>query len=153
MLRVIQGFAKTMERSPRPYETMEEEAIRDNILAFLNGHYDGLATGETFNVSGKTDILVRSHGKNIFVAECKFWGGREELSAAIDQLQGYLAWRDTKAALIVFSRRKGFRAVLAKVHDTVIAHPTFKREVPSPLDEGTFRFIMKRADDRARSSC
>ena len=69
MLRVIQGFAKTMERSPRPYEMMEEEAIRDNILAFLNGHYDGLATGETFNVSGKTDILVRSPGKKIFAAE------------------------------------------------------------------------------------
>jgi hypothetical protein len=45
----------------------------------LNGQYQGQATGETFNHVGKTDILIRHENKNVFVAECKFWGGYEGL--------------------------------------------------------------------------
>jgi hypothetical protein len=43
----------------------------------LNGAFKGQATGETFNFQGKTDILIRFEGKNVFIAECKFWKGRE----------------------------------------------------------------------------
>ncbi len=39
----------------------------------VNTHYRGQATGETFNKSGKTDILVRDGDRNVFVAECKWW--------------------------------------------------------------------------------
>ena len=39
----------------------------------LNGHYEGGASGETFNYEGKTDILIRVQGKNIFIAECEYW--------------------------------------------------------------------------------
>jgi hypothetical protein len=35
----------------------------------LNRHFEGAATGETFNHRGKTDILIRVDGKNIFIAE------------------------------------------------------------------------------------
>jgi hypothetical protein len=41
----------------------------------LNGHYHGLATGEAFNVGGKTDTLIRSNGHNDFNAECKLSSG------------------------------------------------------------------------------
>ncbi len=30
-------------------------------------------TYETFNMSGKTDILLREGERNVFIAECKFW--------------------------------------------------------------------------------
>ena len=74
----------------------------------LNGQYHGAATGETFNCKGKTDILIRHQDKNIFVAECKFWEGYEALIKTTNQLLSYTTWRDTKTALIIFSRRIGF---------------------------------------------
>ena len=64
-----------MERSPSAFESMGEEDLRTHFLVQLNGHYEGQATGETFNYEGKTDILIRTEGRNIFIAECKYWGG------------------------------------------------------------------------------
>jgi hypothetical protein len=65
----------------------------------LNGVFEGQATGETFNFQGKTDILIRAQGKNIFIAECKFWKGEKVFLETIDQLLSYLSWRDSKAAI------------------------------------------------------
>jgi hypothetical protein len=48
-------------------------------LVQLNGQYEGQATGETFNFQGKTDILIRVDGQNIFVAECKYLARSKEL--------------------------------------------------------------------------
>ena len=75
ILDVMQNMAFVLERSPSAFRSMGEEDIRQHFLVQLNGHYEGNATGETFNVSGKTDILIRDNGKNIFIAECKFWRG------------------------------------------------------------------------------
>ncbi|MFM9616172.1 hypothetical protein ACKI18_46870, partial [Streptomyces niveiscabiei] len=61
-----------MERSPTAFKTMGEEDLRQHFLVQLNGQFDGAATGETFNYEGKTDILLRVAGRNIFIAECKF---------------------------------------------------------------------------------
>ena len=97
VLSVISSMSLTMERSPSAFANLNEEALRSHFLAPLNGHYDGQATGETFNHTGKTDILIRSDKKNIFVAECKFWTGPKSFNDAIDQLLGYTCWRDTKA--------------------------------------------------------
>ncbi len=64
-----------MERSPQDFKDMKEEDLRQHFLVQLNGQYEGQATGETFNYDGKTDILIRIDGRNIFIAECKYWGG------------------------------------------------------------------------------
>src|SRR5215211_2947366 len=50
-------------------------ATRDNLVVMLNSHYEGQATGETFNRSGKTDNLVRVEDRNVFIGECKWWPG------------------------------------------------------------------------------
>ena len=50
-----------------------------------------------FNRSGKTGILIRADNHNVFTPECKIWTGPRKFEQAIDQLLGYLAWRDTKA--------------------------------------------------------
>lgn len=49
----------------------EEESLRDQILVQLNGNYEGMAMGETFVKSGKTDTLVQVEGRHVFVGECK----------------------------------------------------------------------------------
>jgi hypothetical protein len=59
ILTVIENMTTVMERSPTAFRGMDEESIRQHFLVQLNGHFEGAATGETFNYSGKTDILIR----------------------------------------------------------------------------------------------
>lgn len=104
ILSVISNMVAVMERSPKAFSGMTEEDLRHHFLVQLNGQYEGQATGETFNFEGKTDILICVKGKNVFIAECKFWRGPESLKKAIDQQLGYATWRDTKTALLIFNR-------------------------------------------------
>lgn len=129
ILGVIQNMAEVMERSPSAFATIDEESLRSHFLVQLNGHYEGNATGETFNYEGKTDILIREQGKNIFIAECKYWGGPKKLTETIDQLLGYSSWRDTKVAVIIFNRNKNFSNVLDSIPQTVEAHKCYKRSL------------------------
>jgi hypothetical protein len=112
-----------MELSPHAFYNMGAEDLRSHFLVQLNGVFEGQATGETFNFQGKTDILIRVDGKNVFIAECKFWKGERALLDTLDQLLSYLSWRDTKAAVLVFNRNADFSAVLAKIRDSVPKHP------------------------------
>jgi hypothetical protein len=95
---------------------------------FLNGHFKGMATGETFNCEGLTDILIRVEGRNAFIAECKFWDGDKKFLETIDQLLGYTSWRDTKTAILVFNRKKNFGAVLKKINASVLKHPCYEEK-------------------------
>ena len=120
-----------------------------SFLVQLNGQYEGQATGETFNYEGKTDILVRVENRNVFVAECKFWSGPSGMSKAIDQLLGYICWRDTKTALLVFNRNKSMTNVLEKVPEVVMAHPNFKSQQRYDSETG-FRYTFGHRDDPNR---
>ncbi|TXC66173.1 hypothetical protein FSC37_10265 [Piscinibacter aquaticus] len=93
ILSVLQNMAHVMERSPTAFAQMGEEDLRQHFLVQLNGQFEGAATAETFNVSGKTDILLRANGRNVFIAECKFWKGPKHYRETIDQLLGYTAAR------------------------------------------------------------
>ena len=150
ILAVISNMVSVMERSPATFSRLDEEALRTHILVQLNGHYEGKATAETFNSHGKTDILIRDEGKNIFIAECKFWKGAEHFKQATDQLLGYAAWRDIKTALIIFNRNKDTSAVLSQIPSLVAAHPNFKRPVADYKHETSFRFILHHRDDKNR---
>lgn len=149
ILQVLQNMVHVMERSPAAFESMGEEALRTHFLVPLNGHYEGQATGETFNYEGKTDILIRSEGRNIFIAECKVWAGPKKLTETIDQLLGYSAWRDTKTAVILFNRNKSFSQVLAAIPGTVRGHPKYKRDLPGST-ETVFRYCFGHRDDANR---
>ena len=92
----MNNMVAVMERSPKAFRDMKEEDLRQHFLVQLNGQYEGQASGETFNFEGKTDILIRHEGKNIFIAECKFWRGPSTVADTLDQLLSYLSWRDTK---------------------------------------------------------
>ena len=149
ILEVIDNMSKTIERSPNTFVHMKEEQIRDLILVNLNGHCEGDATGETFNAQGKTDILIRADGRNVLIAECKFWAGPASVRAAIDQILGYLTWRDTKAALLVFCRTIDFTETLSKLATTVSEHPNFKRQLRKVSDTH-LRYLFRQKDDTAR---
>lgn len=149
ILSVISNMIIVMERSPKAFQGMREEDLRQHFLVQLNGHYEGQATGETFNCNGKTDILIRADGQNIFIAECKFWSGEEKLKETLDQLLGYTSWRDTKIALIIFNRNKDFSAVVRQIPEIMKSHSNFKRELDYNSETG-FRCVVHHPDDGNR---
>lgn len=149
ILSVIQSMAEVMERSPSAFVSMDEEALRSHFLVQLNGHYEGQATGETFNYEGKTDILIRVDGKNIFIGECKYWGGAKKLNSTIDQILSYSCWRDTKVAIIIFNQRKNFTNVLDAIVPTMEAHPNYKRTL-TRVSETQSAYIYSHRDDPNR---
>jgi hypothetical protein len=149
ILDVIRSMVDVMERSPHAFVDMDEEDMRTQILVQLNNQFEGEATGETFNYEGKTDIHIRADGKNVFIAECKFWRGPKAFREAIDQLLGYASWRDTKTALVIFNRNKNLTSVLEKIPPVVQEHPNFRREIASD-GETEFRFVLHHKNDEKR---
>jgi hypothetical protein len=150
ILSVIRHEGRTFEATPTTYFVHDEEELRDILLAHLNGHYQGDATGETFRRSGKTDIRIETEERAAFVAECKVWRGQKELSEAVDQLLGYLTWRDCKAALVIFNKHMaGFSDLLGKVPEALKAHKQVRRDLRSSA-EGEWRFEFASLEEEVR---
>lgn len=137
------------ERLPSTYAGKEEEHLRDHILLILEPNFEGSATGETFNKAGKTDILLRHEGKNVFIAELKFWHGKKAYLDTISQLLSYLTWRDSKAAVVVFVKNKEFSSVLETVKKITLEHDNCLGFV-SEQEEGWFHYSFHINEDRNR---
>ena len=148
-LKIVQNMTHVMERSPEAFKSMDEEALRQNFLMQLNGQFEGKATGETFNMGGKTDILLREGDRNVFIAECKIWKGPKGFNEAIDQLLGYTTWRDSKTAILVFNRGTDTSTVLSGIDATAKAHANFKRAVNWSHESG-FRYVLHSRGDMNR---
>lgn len=149
ILRIIESMSFVMERNPRVFFAADEETIRDHYLVQLNGQYEGSATGETFNSNGHTDILVRDKNINLFVGECKIWHGQKHFSEAIDQLFGYVTYRDTKTALVIFSRNQDTTGVVTAAMAAIQEHPAYKRDVKME-GETRIRAIFGKPEDPTR---
>jgi hypothetical protein len=146
ILKTIRSMAHGIERSPATFQGMKEPDIRMVLLIGLNAVYEGQATGETFNGKGKTDILIRVGDINIFIAECLVWGGEEDLVKKLHQLLGYVNWRDSKTALVVFNKNKNLTAVVATMRATLESQPQCVRKLDYD-DETGARFLFRRLDD------
>jgi hypothetical protein len=151
ILNIIQSMALVMERSPSAFQAMGEEDLRQHFLVQLNGQFEGAASGETFNFSGKTDILIREKDRNIFIAECKFWSGEKNFLATITQLLNYLSWRDTKTAVLIFNRNKDFSGALETIEATLTNHPNLKRG-PTKEADTRFRCVFGNPSDPRREA-
>jgi hypothetical protein len=149
ILSLIHDVGKTFERLPSLYAGKEEEHLRDHFLMMLEPNFKGSATGETFNKTGKTDILLRYEGLNVFIAECKYWKGKKSLLDTISQLLAYLTWRDSKSAVIIFVPNKEFSAVLDTGMAIISEHSNYIEYVDSK-DETWFNYIFHLNGDRNR---
>lgn len=113
---IIRLSCISMEKTARTFTQLHEEDLRDMMLSNLNTHYKNMASGETFNKIGKTDIYIPFENKAAYIAECKVWHGKKALAEAINQLCGYTTWRDTKTSLILFNKdNKSFNTILNTV--------------------------------------
>ncbi len=149
ILSVLGNMVGVMEQSPGAFRAIDEESLRTHFLVQLNGHYTGDATGETFNYEGKTDILIKVDGRNIFIGECKFWTGEKGYLETLDQVLSYLSWRDTKAAVLMFNRNKDFGAVLSKIEEATSKHPNCKKLVKKRT-ESSWTYLFGHKDDANR---
>jgi hypothetical protein len=149
ILRICESMSLVMEQSPSVFVNAGEEDIRVHYLVQLNGQYQGKATGETFNHVGQTDILIKHESHNVFVAECKFWGGYEAMKKTADQLLRYTTWRDTRTALIVFNRNVDFSNVISEAQRAMKDHQHYKSG-PGKESETRFRYTFTHPDDKQR---
>lgn len=149
ILSLIRPIGATIERDPRGFASLDEESLRSLFLATLNSHYKGKATGETFNASGKTDILIRENDRNLFIAECKIWRGPKSFTGALDQLMGYATWRDGKLALLIFVRQRGFGDVVAQIPRLLEGHAAYKRGLRTH-GESEWSCTVASSDDPSR---
>jgi hypothetical protein len=164
MIKTITGFTHALERRPTSAlrllpetETPAgEETLRDWLMFILGSNYEAPDGGELFiggeveNGKGKTDILVRHQGRNAFIGECKFWHGPKKLNEAIQQLLGYTAWRDTKAAIILFITNRNATAAIDSAGSCLAAHSACKEVLNShdPKERRDYRFSSPTDEQR-----
>ncbi|WP_426668859.1 hypothetical protein ACPPVU_21850 [Mucilaginibacter sp. McL0603] len=153
ILKIIYDSGKSMERKPSLYIGKDEEGLRDQFLFILETRYDAVtATGETFNRSGKTDIILKysKDGSNLFVAECKFWHGFKLFLDTISQLfDRYLTWRDSKVAVIIFVQNNDFTSVLKNIAAEIRNHPYYLKS-NGQKGESSFSYIFRLQQDPAK---
>lgn len=148
ILKIINDIGKNFERLPATYSNKGEEALRDHILMILDPNFElGSAGGETFNKSGKTDILLRYDSSVVFVGECKFWSGEKKFLETIDQLLGYLTWRDSKTSVIIFVQNKDMTSVIESVSKASKKHYCFIKEL-TKSDDSWFNYIFSLPNDK-----
>jgi len=150
VIRVLYSAGKAMEKKKSIYLEKSEESLRDLFVFLLETRYESyVASGETFNFRGKTDIILKHAptGNNLFVAECKYWHGEVSLLMAISQLfDRYLTWRDSKVAVILFVKSKNFTAVLDIIRNAVKSHLYFTSESGS-RGESSFSYLFHLPSD------
>jgi hypothetical protein len=145
----IRAIGKAFERAPATYSAKGEEELRDHLLAILNTNFEGAVHAESFNVSGKTDLLIRVSDIPLFVSECKWWSGPSAMNDAVDQLLGYTTWRDSRLALVIFVPNIGFHDVIESGRDVLAERSEFASWLP--LDHaGELRCAIRWPDDPGR---
>lgn len=148
ILKICHETGIEMERHPSIYFEKDEETLRDHFIMMLSSHFPSV-TGETFNKTGKTDILIRHENSNIFVAECKFWKGIKAFYETIDQILSYLTWRDSKTAILCFVKNKELDPILKQIESETSKHSCYVKYNGKQSDSWfDFEFHLK--DDSSR---
>ena len=137
---------RLIERLPETFSQFGEEGLRDVLLLILNNQF-GPAAGESFSRAGKTDIFIQTPQGPVFIAECKIWEGKKRFSEGVDQLLGYLTWRDTKAAMIAFVREEGVTEIGVKALETLREHGLFVKDA-DPIEGDPVVILHHQGDEQ-----
>lgn len=129
ILSMLQDCGRNWESHPDTYKGKGEESLRDQLLFILAPNIDGVVAGEAYNKKGKTDIAIKYNSTNLFIGECKIWKGAKVFSGTIDQILGYLTWRDSKSAIMMFVPNQDISSVIQITEKTVNEHPNFIRKL------------------------
>lgn len=150
ILNTIHHIGTNIEQDPNSFVDLGETSLRSHIMSALKASFPVHSpTAETFNATGKTDIIIKHLNSNLFVAECKIWNGKSNIEPAIDQLMDYLTWRDSKTALILFVKTTNFSSILKQIKEIVKQHPNHLKFVNSE-NENRFNFEFSLKSDPSK---
>lgn len=128
ILDAVYAVGYELQKAPNTYSEFNEEDLRNVFLVFLELNFGGSATGETFNMNGKADIVLKHNSQNVLIAECGIWNGPDSLKSKISQLlDRYVTWQDQKTAVIMFVRDEDMENIREKFLPTIENHSNFKR--------------------------
>ena len=129
ILSMLNDCGKMWEQHSEAYSGKGEDSLRDQLMFVLAPNINGVVAGEAYNKKGKTDISIKHGTTNLFIGECKIWGGPKHLTKTIDQILKYLTWRDSKAAIMNFVGRNDILKVIELGQEAIVSHPNFVRKV------------------------
>jgi len=102
------------------------------------------------NYNSFKTFVFSIENSNVFVAECKFWNGEAKFMETIGQILGYLTWRDSKAAIVLFVKNQDFTSVINAVKEALPKHSNYIN-TESEQSEGTIlkcKFFLNGDKDR-----
>ncbi len=146
VLGLLQDCGKNWECHPEIYKGKGEEALRDYLIFVLAPNIEGVVAGEAYNKKGKTDIAIKHESTNLFIAECKIWKGAKVFTETIDQILGYLTWRDAKAAIMMFVPNQDISSVIKTADETTMKHSNFVRKL-EVVDKGWTNYLFHLEND------
>ncbi len=141
LMDFIDQYVRQFEVAPETYVKMNEEKLRNLLVGMMNTNYPGSTTAETFSKLGKTDISMRVDSGHVLICECKFWRGAKAYAEALDQLFGYLTWRQNYGVLIHFCKLKDMTRAVSEAKRAMQEHPTFSRD--SLHDQSDTRLVTR----------
>lgn len=147
LLGDLHRICRALEAMSGLLASLDEEQVRDAVALSLNTAY-GEVGREQFRRRGKTDLHVPAGDGDAFIAELKQWKGAAACTRALDQLFGYVTWRDTHTALLLIIRNKDVTAAVASAMDAIRAHPLYLRD--GPVVSGVPTFMLHKEGDPDR---
>lgn len=130
VLTLVEQAGRGLQLTPALYCGFGEEDLRMIIVGFLNAVFERpAASGETFSVSGKTDILLNIPGGAVLIGECLWWRGAAPYIAKMEQLFTYVAFHHTAAMMITFSRQVSLIRVVEKATAALHQHASRRGDI------------------------
>ena len=148
ILKICHELGTEIERHPNIYFSKHEEDLRDLFLMFLSVHFQSV-TGNTFDTSGNSDIIIPYQNSNVFVAECEIWKGLKSFYKGIDQVLSSCTWHDTKAALLCFIKNRYLLPVLDQIEHKTSKHSCYVKSWGNRYDSW-FNFEFHLPHDTSR---
>ena len=129
------------QRLPKSYYKLSEEENRDQLINALNLKLTtATASGETFNVRGKSDIIIVDNKVIYYIAECKLWNGEKKFKDAINQLLSYISQDVFYTSLIVFNKKN--KNIIEEAVQVIKSHDSYVKEI----SEDRFKFKHPKND-------
>ncbi len=127
IIAFMDNQGKQFEKTPKAYESLWEEDLRDIFLVNLNSIFEWKATGETFSKKGKSDIYLNIDKGNILIFECKIRKWEVVYKKTIDQLRWYLTRRHNYWIMITFTKNKDFSEILSQMKSIIESSKSYIR--------------------------
>lgn len=104
LLHIIEDVGQQFERLQSVYALKSDEQLRNHLEMALRSGLADPAGGLALTAMGKTDIVARVDGLNLYAIDCTSWLGQKGLLRSIDQVLYSLTAEQARATVVVIVR-------------------------------------------------